>query len=77
MKCVHCGLQENEHHRFEAIAVPAGCVCDSGTWGNPLKIPPACSKYTGDGDCYCDVCEHNKECHAAKPEEPSKTGGTD
>lgn len=67
--CVHCGLSEDEHCRFEAVVRPSPeCCCDVKEWGNPQKIPPVCSEWIGENDENCNVCEHDRECHAPTPE---------
>lgn len=64
-KCIHCGLDEDEHHTFAAPGRPSvACRCDAGTWGDPSKIPAVCSEFKGEGSQYCATCEHDKECHA-------------
>ena len=61
-KCIHCGLEESEHHAFVGKIMPTGCVCDSSGWLTD-KIPSICDEYKGDGYNNCDHCEHDKECH--------------
>ena len=62
--CIHCGLPESEHHEFEPVLKPAGCVCDHREWGNPSAIPPVCKEHRGDPSKNCKECEHDKECHS-------------
>jgi hypothetical protein len=63
--CKICGLPDSEHHDPEYIEIPEGCICDIYTWNYEVmnKIPPACSKYVGNGMENCHKCEHDKECH--------------
>lgn len=65
LRCIYCGLPEEDHHAFVAPEQPAGCVCDPHEWGNPLNIPPPCKKFVGKAGQYCRVCEHDEACHAA------------
>ena len=60
--CKHCGKTEDEHHEFRALTMPAGCVCDPGTW-DAEKITPICTAYVGTGSSYCATCEHESGCH--------------
>jgi hypothetical protein len=68
--CRHCGLEEREHHRFEPMTGPEGCVCfDDGSWGyDPIAITPICAQYESSRGTYgnCVTCEHDKACHAAR-----------
>jgi hypothetical protein len=62
--CRICGKSEDDHHAFDPVELPPGCVCDPGTWGESWKkLPPVCDKYDGDGVENCKKCEHDKECH--------------
>ena len=58
--CKHCGLEENEHHDFEAT-MPDGCVCPPNEWVD--TVPQPCDAYEGDGVSNCTKCEHDAECH--------------
>ncbi len=60
--CAKCGLTKEEHHDFQPIEVPDGCVCNIKEWGNPRKIPPICSNYVDDNGL-CKNCEHEEKCH--------------
>lgn len=60
--CRHCGLPRDEHCEFEDLLIPKGCVCDVGTW-LPSDISPICQNYVGDGEQYCENCEHEANCH--------------
>lgn len=63
--CAECGINECVHHAFVPLNRPNDrCVCDAKEWRDPLKIPPVCDKYEGDGTTNCNNCEHDKECHA-------------
>jgi len=67
--CVHCGLTAEDHHDFEAIQRPAGCVCDdTDSWLGP--VPPICAALKPDGDSRCLTCEHDVACHAARGAKP-------
>ena len=49
-----------------------GCNCKPDDWFDAV-IPPVCGGYAEGGDEYCDycgTCEHNKECHQLKTEQP-------
>ena len=59
MKCKHCGEDESEHHEFEPIVQPNGCVCDVKEWRFP---PEVCDSYVDDRG-HCFRCAHDKECH--------------
>ena len=61
--CKYCGLPPEEHHVFECVDTPEGCKCDTGTWSFTDEITPICAEYKGDGDMYCETCEHDRECH--------------
>jgi hypothetical protein len=65
--CKICGQSEEEHHDPDWLEIPAGCVCDWGTWDYSGKttLPPACKEYKGDGQKNCETCEHDKECHGS------------
>jgi len=68
MTCRHCGCPESEHHAFEVLTAPAGCVCDLGTWA-PLLPGPICDGFVGENDgAYCGECLHDKACHAGAQE---------
>lgn len=60
--CLVCGLRAEAHHIF-APAMPPGCVCDPGEWGEDVREP--CEHYVGNGNEYCRRCEHDAGCHAA------------
>ena len=60
--CKHCRQDESEHHDFEAIKTPEGCVCDPWTW-EPSPVLPICAKYKGNGHQNCEECEHDMDCH--------------
>ena len=71
MKCKHCGKPEAEHHAFEALTAPEGCVCAIGTWHEPpgpvceaFQLGPAAYCRPG----YCWNCAHDKACHAGAQE---------
>lgn len=65
--CKHCGKPESEHHAFEAVERPVGCVCDPALWRTELPIPPVCGEYVSfDDDDACRHCEHDRACHATK-----------
>jgi len=52
-----------------------GCNCDPDDWFDAV-IPPVCDEYAEGGDEYCDYCnncEHNKECHQLKQEQPESS----
>lgn len=63
--CKICGKPESDHHDFEGIHQPKGCVCDVKTYDG-LPIPSICSEYVkhDDDDDRCKVCEHDFECHS-------------
>ena len=64
LRCRICDQYESEHHAFEAIAIPDGCICDPGEWDVLLReIPAVCDHYECDGKSYCLRCEHIKACH--------------
>ena len=66
MLCKHCGLAEWEHHEFVPAGpsdIPAGCMCDQGTWDGVDVMPPICDAYDGNGVQYCGTCEHDAACH--------------
>ena len=61
-----CGKPESDHHSFQAVEHPPGCVCDPKEWGDST-IPPVCKHFVMSSNLmyplYCDRCEHLKECH--------------
>lgn len=61
--CAVCGCSKAAHldHLFEPKLMPDGCVCAPGTWGNTVE--PICDQYKGDGNRYCENCQHDKACH--------------
>ena len=59
--CKHCGKHREDHHDFEP-EMPPGCVCDPGTWDGG-SARPACERFEGDADQYCETCEHDAACH--------------
>lgn len=59
--CIHCGRAEDDHHEFEAKAMPPGCVCPPGEWRD--DVPAPCAEYQGDKWGQCARCEHDKACH--------------
>lgn len=59
--CKHCLRTKEDHCEYEALEMPAGCVCDPGTWGD--SVPAPCAKYVGEGATYCATCEHDQACH--------------
>jgi len=67
--CKICGLPEGEHHVFDPIVVPDGCVCDIRCWGSVNHIQPICNHYEPDPDPnfqdVCKNCEHDKACHTS------------
>ena len=67
-KCAACGLSRAEHHDFDAVKVPDGCVCDPFEWRTASEVPPVCVAFVeSEGDeTVCGTCEHDRECHAAK-----------
>jgi len=77
--CIECGESEEQHHRFRAVELPPGCVCDAESWFD-YPVPPACNKYIEDNtsgyeECCGNrspespdhglsrICGHSKECH--------------
>lgn len=68
--CSQCGGPESEHHDFQPISIPEGCICDVVSWGD--KISPICDAYRGNGTTYCENCEHDALCH--KSDSPSLKG---
>lgn len=62
--CKYCGQPESEHCIFEPKLLPDGCMCDSNTWSSdPSTIPEPCANYIGDGQEYCQTCQHDLACH--------------
>ena len=63
--CRHCRGYEEDHHAFEPIRIPAGCVCDWRDWGDPTNIPAICKRFVKDeaDSSFCENCEHERECH--------------
>jgi hypothetical protein len=61
--CRICGISEDQHHVPDWVRVPDGCVCDIGTWDSKT-VPKPCGEYQGNGRTHCEVCEHDKACHA-------------
>lgn len=57
--CVRCGRPEDEHCEFEP-AMPPGCLCPHGEWGN--YVTDVCDGFEGPGP-RCERCEHDPECH--------------
>jgi hypothetical protein len=70
--CRHCRMGESDHHAFEAIRPPPGCVCDPASWDYLLTtIPASCAAYVAPPrngspgrEDYCATCEHERRCHA-------------
>lgn len=71
--CVHCGQGAAEHHGFEPVVTPKGCVCDPKWWRDPVHIPGICATFVGPPDDWCETCQHGPECHVAAPA-PEETG---
>jgi len=69
--CIHCGKTADDHCVFETKAMPAGCVCAPGEWGD--RITPICDKFVGDLRYACHVCEHDDACHVNRAALESKT----
>lgn len=70
LECIHCGALKEEHHEYEAPAIPDGCVCDPREWGDPTEIPAVCEAFvpmgsldTPEADDICKTCEHEQPCH--------------
>ncbi len=68
-QCADCHQPECTHHAFVPIIPTGFCNCIASDWYLGA-IPPVCDMYFGDGEEYCERCEHNKECHQLRPEEP-------
>jgi len=67
IRCICCGLPEEDHHIFMPPRIPQGCQCDPRDWGDPANIPPPCNQFepwAGDASA-CVRCEHDEACHAA------------
>ena len=71
-KCAACGLSRAEHHDFDAVKVPDGCVCDPFEWRTASEVPPVClafrpAPYSAG---VCESCEHDRGCHHAHAVRP-------
>jgi hypothetical protein len=60
--CKFCRQGEDEHHEFESIPIPEGCLCDPWEW-EPNPIGPICAQHKGPSNQNCSECEHNSDCH--------------
>lgn len=58
--CRHCGKPDDEHCWFEA-AMPPGCQCDPGEWGD--AVSDVCPVHQGPAQARCSRCEHDRACH--------------
>jgi len=66
--CKICGQPEDEHHKFEPLVRPEGCICNPYYWiikcqnqCRPLEIPPVCNE--SPSFPVCKVCGHSPACH--------------
>ncbi len=62
--CKHCGESGEEHHVFEPLTRPVGCVCDPTGWRDPENIQPACAAFVASKYGDCSACNHDVPCHA-------------
>jgi hypothetical protein len=70
LPCRVCGDDESDHHEFDPVVLPKGCVCDWQDWGvTPQFIPDVCDAFEKNGDPspLCSTCEHEPGCHAEPP----------
>jgi len=74
LPCRHCHLyeEEHEHHEYEPIEIPEGCVC-SEEWDGQ-DVPAVCGSFIKGGKwvVWCRDCAHDAACHRAPEPDPDK-----
>ena len=72
--CGQCRQPRHMHCEFVEVTLPPGCKCEElEGWSTFPVIPAICTCYVGDGEDFCETCEHEKQCHqVAAPKIPTQ-----